>query len=58
MSEHPTRPSTAPPYLSHPAKGLSHVTGSDICFHCHSIGKKCARLDNFGDGLCRVGKEV
>ena len=37
-----------------PVKRLSNVTGTDVCFHCHSIGKKCTRIDG---GLCRVGRE-
>ena len=37
-----------------PPVRLSSVTGTDVCFHCHSIGKKCTRIDG---GLCRVGRE-
>ena len=37
-----------------PTVRLSNVTGTDVCFHCHSIGRKCTRIDG---GLCRVGRE-
>lgn len=38
-----------------PGPRLSNMTGTDICFHCHSIGRKCTRIDG---GLCReAGRE-
>lgn len=37
-----------------PKPRLSNITGTDICFHCHSLGKRCTRIDG---GLCRIGRE-
>ena len=50
MSEHNTH--TLPGYTE---KHLSNVTGNDVCFHCHSIGVKCTRIDG---GYCRIGREA
>ena len=37
-----------------PTVRLSNVTGTDVCFHCHYIGRKYTRIDG---GTCRVGRE-